>query len=135
MRKLLVSLAAAGAALAIANPATAQVYQGQPYGYGYNNWGQVRALQARIDRIESQINWLDRRGRISGRDADRLRFEARRLEQRLHYAARGGLNPYEARDIRYGIGRLEQHVRYAAANGYGRYGWRDRDDRGHRDDD
>lgn len=139
MRKLLISLAAAGSALAIATPATAQFYPGQPYGYngyGYNNgWGQVRALQARIDNIERQINWLDRRDRIGDRGADRLRYDAERLEQRLRYAARGGLNPYEARDIEYGIGRLEQRVQYAVANGYGRNGWRDRDDRWDHDGD
>ena len=67
MRKLIISLAAAGAALAFASPAAAQYYPqqnygyggqnygyGQQYGYGYNgygqnNYGQVRALQVRID--------------------------------------------------------------------------------------
>jgi hypothetical protein len=141
MRKVLISLAAAGAALVAASPAAAQYYpvpQPAPYGYngyGYNSygynggWGQVRALQARIDNVERRISWLDRRDRIGDRSADRLRYEADRLEQRLHYAARGGLNPYEARDIEFGIGRLEQRIQYAVANGYGRDGWRDRDDR------
>src|SRR5207244_791698 len=69
MRKIVLSLAAAGAALVVASPAAAQYYPqpqqqpygygnaygGQPYGggyggYGFNNYGQVRALQARIDR-------------------------------------------------------------------------------------
>jgi hypothetical protein len=138
MRKLLISLAAAGAALVAAGPAAAQYYPApQPYGYGapsggygyngygYGNWGEVRALQARIDRIEQQINWLDRRDRIRDRSADRLRYEAERIEQRLRYAARGGLNPYEARDIQFRVDRLEQQVRYSLA--YNR-GW-DRDDR------
>ena len=54
MRKVLVILAA-GTALAAAAPAAAQYYPqpqyGAPYGnaYGYNNYGQVRQLQARID--------------------------------------------------------------------------------------
>src|SRR5919206_1319622 len=101
MRKMLLSLAAAGAALAVAAPATAQYYQGQPYGYGYGNngygygYGQVRALQARIDSIENQIRYLDRRDVIRDHRADRLREEAERLENRLHRAARYGLNPYE----------------------------------------
>lgn len=151
MRKLLISLAAAGAALVVASPAAAQYYpQPQPYGYGggygyngygYNNYGYggVRALQARIDAVEYQIRRLDRRDRIRDRSADRLREEADRIEHRLHRAARYGLNPYEANDIQARIARLEQHVQYAVANGYGRYGynrhWGDRDDRWDHDRD
>jgi hypothetical protein len=142
MRKFVLSVAAAGAALVAASPAAAQYYpQPQPYGYGqgygggntgygYNNgYGQVRALQARIDNVERQIAWLDRRDRIRDRSADRLRDEANGIEHRLHRAARSGLNPYEVRDIEVRIGRLEQRVQYSVANGYGRDGSRDRDDR------
>ena len=141
MRKIVLSLVAAGAALAAASPAAAQYYpvpQPAPYGYGYNNygynggWRQVRELQVRIDAVERQIDRLDRRDRIGDRSADRLRYEANRLEQRLHYAARGGLDPREAGDIQYRLGRLEQQVRYAIAYGYGRG---DRDDRWGRDRD
>jgi len=162
MRKIVISIAAAGAALIAASPAAAQYYpqpQPAPYGYnngyGYNNsygfqgnWGQVRALQARIDNVERQINRLDRRDRIGDRSADRLRDEANRIEERLHRSARYGLNPYEMRDIQMRIARLEQRVQYSLANGYGRYGYgngyngqygdRDRDgrdDRRDRDDD
>ena len=129
MRKVLISLAAAGAALAIATPAAAQYYPGQygaPYGnaYGYNNnWGQVRSLQVRINAVERQINMLDRRDRIRDRSADRLRDEANSIERRLRHAARDGLNPYEAQDIQVRIARLEQRVQYSLARGYGRYGY------------
>jgi hypothetical protein len=140
MRKLILTVAAVGAALVAASPAAAQYYPApQPYGYnGYgfqNNWGQVRALQARIDNVERRINWLDRRDRIGDGRADRLREEADRIEHRLHERARGGLNPYEMRDIEVRIARLEQRVQYSVANGYGRYGYRDRDDRWDRDGD
>jgi hypothetical protein len=154
MRKIVLSIAAAGAALIAASPAAAQYYpQQQPYGYnngygsnngyGYNNgygfqgnWGQVRALQARIDNVERQINRLDRRDRIGNRSADRLRDEANRIEDRLHRAARGGLDPREAGDLQYRIQRLEQRVQYTLANNYGRNGYGERDDRwGHRDRD
>ncbi len=131
MRKFIISIAAAGAAVAAASPAAAQFYpqpqpQGYNGGYGYNNgynngfqgnWGEVRALQARIGRVEWQINRLDRVG-----SAERLRLEANRIDQRLRYAARGGLNPYEANDIQTRIARLEQRVQFTLANGYGRYG-------------
>jgi cell division protein FtsB len=131
MRKIVLSIAAAGAALVAASPATAQYYpQPQPYaynGYGYNNgFGQVRALQARIDNVARQINRLDRRDRIRDRSADRLRRDADRIEDRLHRAARNGLDPREAGELSYRIQRLEQQVQ-VAMNDRGR--WGDRDDR------
>jgi hypothetical protein len=135
MRKLLISLAAASAALVVASPASAQYYGGQPYGYGqgygynngygsngYGNFGQVRMLQARIDAVQWQINRLDRYNGIGDGRADRLREESRRIEHRLHAAARYGLNPYEANDIQARIGRLEAQVQFASSNRYGRYG-------------
>lgn len=135
MRNLIISLGLAGAALAVATPAAAQYYPGpqpygQPYGYGapygnaygYNNWGQVRALQARINAVEYQINRLDRRDRIGDRMADRLRDEANSIERRLRHAARDGMNPYEARDIQIRIARLEQRVQYSLAYRYRGYG-------------
>ena len=140
MRKLIITLAAAGTALAIATPAAAQYYPqpqgygqaygqpgyGAPYGnaYGYNNnYGQYRSLQARIDMIERQINQLDRRDRIRDRTADRLRSEANQIERRLRSAARNGLNPYEANAIQVRIARLEQRVRYSLASRYGNNGY------------
>jgi opacity protein-like surface antigen len=137
MRKLMISLAAAGTALAFATPAAAQYYpapqsyngyngygyNGYGYnGYGYGNFDRVRGLQARIDSIQYQIRRLDRRDVIRDRSADRLKDEANRIENRLHRAARYGLNGYEANDIQARIANLEQRVRYAVANGYGRYG-------------
>ena len=139
MRKMILSLAAAGAALVAASPAAAQYYQQpQPYGYGYgfqNNWGQVRELQVRIDRVEWQINRLDRFDRIGDGRADRLRAEANDIERQLRFATRNGLNPNEANMIRFRIDRLQQRVQYSVAGGYGRYGYdgysNDRYDRDH----
>ena len=135
MRKLLISLAAAGAALVVASPAAAQYYpQSQRYGYsngyngyGYNNFGGVRALQARVDALQWQIKSLDRRDRIRDRSADRLRDEANGIEHRLHRAARYGLNPNEANDIQARLVRLEQRVQYSTSRS-GRY---DRYSNGH----
>jgi hypothetical protein len=131
MKKLVLALVGAGSALAFAAPAAAQYYPapqvyggpyGNAYGYGYGNWGQVRALQARIDNVERQIRMLDRRDRIRDDRADRLRDEANDIERRLHRAARNGLNPYEANEINVRIARLEQRVQYSVASRYGRYG-------------
>lgn len=155
MRKFVLSLAAAGAALAAASPAAAQYYP-QSYGYGSNgysnngygyngygrgNFGEVRALQERIDSIEYRIRMLDRRDVIRDGRADRLREQAERIENRLHRAARYGLNPYEANDIRARIAELEQRVQFSMNRygGYGRYGnggyYGDRDDRRDHDHD
>jgi TolA-binding protein len=128
MRKFVLSLAAAGAALALASPAAAQHYPQQSYGgynsgYGYNNYSrQVQALQAHIDRVQWEINRLQRYHAIRGNTADRLQRESRDIERRLHSASRYGLNPYEANAIEARIARLEQRVQYASANRYGRYG-------------
>jgi hypothetical protein len=138
MRKIILGIAVAGASLIAAAPASAQYYP-QPYGnaYGYNNFGQVRALQARIDAVERQIRFLDRRDVVGDDRADRLRDEAREIERKLRRSARNGLNPYEARDINVRIARLEQRVQYSVArNGYGGgYYDRDRDGRDDRYED
>jgi hypothetical protein len=147
MRKVLISVAAAGAAVAFTTPAAAQYFpQPQPYGYngygnngyGYNNFGQLRALQARIDGVERQIRFLDRRDVVRDGRADRLRAEANEIERRLHRAARNGLNPYEANEINVRIARLEQRVQYSVGNrgyGYNRGFDRDRDGRDDRYED
>jgi hypothetical protein len=128
MRTLVLSLAAAGAALTAASPAAAQYYPAPQYGYGggYNGYngsfGMVRALQARIDRVESQINRLDRFDHIRDGRADRLRSEANQVERRLRYSARNGLNPWEAREIEQSVARLEQRVQYSFRTRYSGYG-------------
>lgn len=128
MRKIVLSVAAAGAALLAASPAAAQYYpapQPAPYayghnGYGYNGYGMAQSLQVRIDNIQRQINRLDRRDRIGDNSADRLRDEARDLERRLHKRARGGFDNREAGDIAYRVQRLEQRVQIALNNRYDR---------------
>ena len=151
MRKFLIALATAGAALGVGTPAAAQVYHtlpayGAPYGnaYGYNNRGQLRSLQVRIDSIQRQIERLRDRRMISRNEANGLRSEARELERRLYYSSRNGLGFNEIRNIEYRIARLEQHVRREVRDG-DRRGWngyngnngfdRDRDGRDDRYED
>lgn len=128
MRNIVLSLLAAGTVLIAASPVAAQYYPGgapAPYGYGYDSWGRVRALQARLDAVERRIGRLDRRDVIRNRTADRLHDDADRIERRLHFKARAGLGPREAADIEIRIGKLEQRIQYAANN---HYDWdRDRD--------
>jgi hypothetical protein len=137
MHKIVLSVAAAGAALIAASPAAAQYYpapQPAPYAYGHNGnngWGMVRSLQVRIDNIERQIQRLDRRDVIRGRSADRLLDEAQRIERKLHQRARGGLDPREAGDLQFRVQRLEQQVQIALNDRGGRWSDRDRHDRDH----
>ena len=134
MRKFIIALATAGAALAAASPASAQYYpQPQPYGqaYGYNGYngyghggyGQVQQLQQRIDALQNRIRWMDRANVIRDRSADRLKDEARDIEKRLRRDARYGLNSYELNSLQTRIARLEQRVQFAGGNRYGRYGY------------
>lgn len=130
MRKILISLAAAGTALTFAAPASAQYFpQPQPaYSYGYGqtaygqNYGQVRSLQYRIDGVQRQIRQLSERGMLRRNDATRLNWEARNLENQVRQSARYGLNPNVARNLDYGIARLERKVAQEARNGRG-YGY------------
>lgn len=125
MRKILLTAAAAASALAVAAPASAQwgpvapVPYGQAYGYhnNYNNWGHIRSLQVRIDRLQRRIARLDNRDRISEREARRLREASRELEYRLRIASRNGLHPTEARHIEFRLARLEQRLMRDAWDG------------------
>jgi opacity protein-like surface antigen len=136
MRKFVIAAALAASTLTAAAPAAAQWYPPQGNAYGYNNYGQVRRLDARIDAIQRQISSLDRRNILSDREADRLRGESRDVERRLHYSARNGLTGWERNDIERRIGRLEYRIQREARDGnrYGYYpagysqnGWYDRD--------
>jgi predicted RNase H-like nuclease (RuvC/YqgF family) len=132
MRKFVIAAALAASALTAAAPAAAQYYP-QPQGnaYGYDNRGQVRRLDARIDALQRQINNLDRRDILSEREASQLRYESRNLEQRLRYASRNGLNGRERYDIERGIQRLEYRIQREARDG-NRYGrWQYADNRDH----
>ena len=143
MKKFLISAAVAAGAMTIAAPAAAQYAPGYGNAYGYNNnYGQVRALQARIDQIQRQIRRLDQRNILSNRDAARLMDDIRDLERRLHRNARDGrgLNYNEVRAVEVRIVRLEQRVMHDARDGnrwgdrrYGDRDWVDRDRDGRND--
>ena len=154
MRKFLISATLLASTLAIAAPAAAQwtLSYGNQYGdqygnqyggqygnqYGYNNNSQTRYLAARVNRLEQQINVLDRRNILSEREAGQLRYQANIIEQQLRQASYNGLNGYERRNIEIRIARLEQNIRYQANDGNrygnnGSYGYQDRDRDGRND--
>ena len=152
MRKIVISLAVAGAALVAASPASAQYYPqpgyGSPYGnaYGYNNgFRNVRALQVRIDRIQRNLVRLARVRAISPNEFNNRTGEARDIEHRLRRDLRDGrgLNGGEIYEIERRIARLEQRIARDTRdgnrwgyNGYnGQYMDRDRDGRNDRYED
>lgn len=127
MRKLLISAALAASTLAVAAPAAAQWAPPAPngYAYGYNNHGQARRLQVRVDQLQREIYRLDRRNILSNREARRLMDDARSIEYRLRRSAYNGLNYGEARDLEYRVARLENRIFREARDGnrYGNYGY------------
>ena len=145
MCKFLISAAAAAIALTAAAPAAAQYapYPSvPPYGnaYGYNNHGQIRSLQARIDHLQRQIRRLDQRNVISNREAARLMDDSRDLERRLFRSARYGLSGQERYAVEVRLARLEQRLFRDARDGnrwgdrrYGERDWNDRDRDGRND--
>lgn len=144
MRKVLVSLAAAGAALAAASPASAQYYGGQPYGYGqgygyngygyngygYNGYAGRAQLQRELQQIRYQADMLGRQGRLDPREARDLYGDIAATERRLYRAD----DPRDMWNVRQRITQLRYEVRRYSDYDY-RYGRRDRDDRWDRDDD
>lgn len=115
MRKFLVSAAVVASALAVAGPAAAQLRPQGTYGeynqgQGYNR-GQARAFLARVDQIRRQIDRLDRRNRISEREARDLRREADALRDRIRRSSFNGLSYRERRAVEVRIERLEWRVR------------------------
>ena len=141
MRKFLITAALATATLAAAAPAAAQWAPPHGNAYGYNNYGQVRRLEARVDQIRRQIRQLDRRNILSDREARRLGEEARDLDRRINFLARNGFNSRDRYEVERRIARLEQRLQRDANDGRRGYGNgyngfdRDRDGRDDRYED
>jgi hypothetical protein len=120
MRKLLVSLAAAGTAMAFATPAAAQ---GHRPGYGYNN-----GVGAQIERDIQQLHYdrdnLARSGRLTGREARDVDLDLRALQNSFYQARQGGISPRQADALRWRINRMRGELNEYANNGrdrrYGR---------------
>jgi hypothetical protein len=153
MRKLLVTIAAAGTALAFATPASAQYFPqpayGAPYGNAYGNpygngygYGPVR-YQREIQAIRLQMNELARAGRLTRSEAWDLDNDIRSAERSIYRSGRGGMSPWEARNLDGRIWNLRSELkRYSDydgrrwGNGYNRDRDYDRDhDRRHDRDD
>lgn len=125
MRKFLIPLAAAASTVALAAPAAAQWYPQpmpqpyanpyqQPYGnaYGYNNYGQARSMQVRIDRIQRDLRQLASRRMISRSEYRNLLRDSREIERRFYRHRRDGygLSQREMYDVQMRVARLEQRI-------------------------
>ena len=154
MRMFLIPIAAA-ATVALATPASAQYYpqpqpqtyghgyqypQPQPYGYGYNpyqqpyghaygypaNYGQVRAIKQRIDRIQLDLRRLAQYRMISRSEYRARLRDSREIERRFFRNSRDGwgLTPREMYDVQVRIARLEQRIARDIRDGrQWRYRW------------
>ena len=125
MRKFLIPLAAASAALVTAAPASAQGYYGghnpgRHYGQ-QGDHGLAQRFNQQIGQLESRIQRSAQRQAISPREYRSLRNHAAQLRQRLHRFARNGLNRGEAQDIANRIDDLRGRIREERRDGRG--GW------------
>jgi uncharacterized sporulation protein YeaH/YhbH (DUF444 family) len=125
MRKVLISLAAAAATIAVAAPASAQVY-GNHYGYGYQNAGNLRA---EIQQVRYQTSILARQGRLTRGESRDLNRDIANAERAIYNANYRGLSPWEAQNLQQRVARLRYEVaRYSDYDRRGGYaygnGWR-----------
>ena len=128
MRKLLVSVAVAAAALS-AVPAAAQ-YRGDDRGWDHRSdrgWDRrgpdrraVQQLLSRLDRVEERIDRSARRGIISRREAFALQRQANHLRQEIRFAGRNGLSGREFGELHGRVNRLEQRLRFERRDRDGR---------------
>ena len=129
MRKFLIPIAAAASTLAVAAPASAQVwappvYQYNPYnyGYGFNGGNFARSMESRVQRVRMDIRVMRDRRILSRGEARGLDNQARRLQDRIFRASRFGINPYEARSLETQIFTLQRRVAQEASDWDRRYG-------------
>jgi hypothetical protein len=129
MRKFLIPIAAAASTLAVAAPASAQVwappvYQYNPYnyGYGFNGGNFARSMESRVQRVRMDIRVMRDRRILSRGEARGLDNQARRLQDRIFRASRFGINPYEARSLETQIFNLQRRVAKEASDWDRRYG-------------
>jgi hypothetical protein len=116
LRKLLVSLAAAGSLMTLASPASAQWHRSGP---GYS---QGAHYQDELQNLRVQMDNLGRSGRLTGRESRDLYNDIRGTQDMVLRANRGGIQPWQARNIEQRI----THIRYELrqySDYDGRHGW------------
>lgn len=120
MRNLFSSIIAVGATLVLVVPAESAPPKGAASDRPEH--GLTTMLDLRLRSIELQVDTLADRGLIGREEAQELRSEARRLEQRLYKVGRR-----EAGDVEIAVGRLQEQLRFAADDGLSDFDSRRRD--------
>lgn len=124
MMKKVVVPALALAAASVAVPAAAQsltisVSSGPGYVQNYRGWQPISQRKYNLDhRIDRSL----RNGRISYREASRLKSELNGLVRLEYRYQRGGLTAWERRDLDRRYDRLAAHLRYERRDNDGRRG-------------
>ena len=123
MRKVLISIAAASAALVAAAPASAQswgAYAQRHYGYPGDR-GLINRFENQIRQQEQRIERLAQRRAISPGEYRSLRQQAQNVRQRMYRFARNGLSRGEVRDIDARIDNLNRRIRDERRDGRRRW--------------
>ena len=122
MKKLL-TIMAAGSALAIAAPVAAQQYQPQYQGQ-YQNRANVNAgmgISNRIAQLQTRLQTGIQQGLISRQEAQSLRPQIRQLVQLERQYSRDGLTQQERQDLQQRLRSVRQQLRTADGGANGRY--------------
>ena len=131
MRKFLIPLIAAGSALAVAAPASAQqwtppVYRYHAYNYdrGFSYHAFAQQMENRVQRVRSDIRNMQSHRILSWHEARSLDYQAGNLQHRIWRASRNGIQPGEARRLEDQIRNLEFRVEREATDWNNRPGFR-----------
>ena len=103
MRKILVPLMMAAAAIGAAAPASAQAWRAQP--------GAQRQIQNDLNQLDRQIARAVERRTVSQREATGLRREALAVQRDYNRFSRNGLDRQEVAQLERQLGRLKQQLR------------------------
>jgi hypothetical protein len=121
MKKILLSLAAAGALAAAAAPAAAQSWRGGPEAGRWDGYHQPyggRLTTGYVDSLDWKIRNAAREGRISWGEARELRGEFREVQPIAWRVQTGQASRWEAMRLQ----RTVDHIEWAVRRGDG-YGW------------
>lgn len=112
MRKFIVSIMLASAAVAAVPAAAAPAWRAQPFA--------ARQIQKDINQFDNRIDKAVQQRRISRREATSLRRQAASLQQLYYGYRRNGLDRAEVRTLETRIDRLGQSLRAERRDNDGR---------------
>lgn len=106
----------ASAACCCAAPAASQSFPApQNWGFGYEHYGQVRFMEARVQKMQGLIRAMDYRHQITGRGFQRLSEESDSILRHLRNDAAYGLTAEQEDAMMARVIKLERDVHAAYA--------------------